>query len=140
MHRPKSRVLGEDVEVAVGVKDRGVDAKSHRRDHAVGQRPHRRPRPATPPVQGGGLLVVTESLDGNEVAAGQHAPKCFDVAVVATAGEYLHDDDLGSQQRSVILDELSERVMGRASGRPEELDPGGRVDEGQDTRPALLLS
>lgn len=111
-------MLGEEVEVAVGVEDRHTSSEGNRGDEAVGERPHRHATTAAPSVERRGLLVVVEPLDGHEPAAAEHAPQRLDVVIVTAAGEHFHDHDLRRQQQGVVIDQLPQRQVSGAPGRP----------------------
>jgi hypothetical protein len=123
-------VLGDRVEVAVGVHEGRLQAPGDGGDDAVGHRPDRLALAAQGQEQRARLTEVTEGIDLEERHRVGDPLDPPEILGVAGTRQELHDDRLGDARgRSFATHHPADLQVGFAPGSAEVLDPRGGVNE-----------
>jgi hypothetical protein len=114
----------QNLEIAVGLKQRRTRLDRRDGDEAVGQRSDRFAPCATSAIKVGRCLVTREAMQRKERKSQQTGSKRCAVGRRPSTREHLHEHDLGDGELGPGLDERPKEVMNAALRGSEVLDPG----------------
>src|SRR4029453_19089197 len=115
-------------------------AQGHSGDEAVLRLTDRLAAAAAAAVEVGGGLVVSQSLDRQELEASEEPPQLGHVVGVGGPGEQLQVHDLSGRQRRLTVDELTQASVDGAAGSSQVLDPSRGVGQDHDLSTGALVS
>lgn len=120
---------GDDLEVAIAMKDGGILADRYGRDEAI--------EPVPDPLSGGGAHTLDggrsfprlEATDGQEIQWQETAPDLGEFVTRTASRQELHHDRFGDGDGLPVGEERSEPIGGSVPCAAEQVDPHRGVDE-----------
>jgi len=128
---------GENLKVAVRMKDRRRGSNGGGADEAVDELPYGLAATAARTVKSGGLLVIGR-FGRDEGSSSEQAAKIAEVSFVACSGQHLHSNWVAGGD--LVVQELVDPGTDGAAGITEELDPCRGVDEDHVVRLVRISS